>query len=349
MSIEGQVYDYLNLALNNNFENGMQFVVFEKDKCIINATVGFKDKNKTEKVTEDSIFPIFSTTKGVCATLVHIMAERNLLNYNNKMSEYWKDFKADVKVSEVLKMTAELYEEPDDLSLLDLLNWDYMCLKVANMLPKKEPSNEFTYHPLTFGWLAGNLPCLVTGKDFKTLLEEEIKKPLGIKNLYIGAPDEILNDIIDIYSDNELDNKLIDNEITSVNINQFISLMNTPLGRKICCPAASGVASAFELAKFYASFIGYKKPLLNNSQLKKALEDYIFSPQWGYRAYGYQLSFMDNDKSLDKVMFGHNGFNGSFAYCDTKNKLAFAFNKNFKSKNSISNRLIKELYKILGA
>ena len=58
---------------------------------------------------------------------------------------------------------------------------------------------------------------------------------------------------------------------------------------------------------------------------------------------------MDNDKSLDKVMFGQNGFNGSFAYCDTKNKQALAFNKNFKSKNPISNRLIKELYKILGA
>jgi len=56
---------------------------------------------------------------------------------------------------------------------------------------------------------------------------------------------------------------------------------------------------------------------------------------------------MDNDKSLEKVRFGHNGYNGSFGFCDTKNELSFAFNKNYKSDKTINGEILNEFYKML--
>ncbi len=352
MSLEGKVYDYLNKAVESGRENGMQFVVFHKDKCIVNANVGFTDFSKKEKITEDHIFPIFSTTKGVCATLVHIMAERGLLDYNQKVSYYWPGFKANVTVGQILGMTAGLYREQSDLIASDFLDWNYMANRMCELTPLETPGVNFTYHTMTFGWLAGNLACLVTGKDFQTLVEDEIKKPLGLKNLYVGAPKEVAQRVVDIVDEPYInDGRFVVEQTRDISKGwcrgPFYDWMNTTLGRMSVAPAASGVSNALDIAKMYASFNGFKKPLISKNQLIKALEDNRFSTQWGYRGYGYQFQYMDSDKSLEKVRFGHNGYNGSFGFCDTKNELSFAFNKNYKSSKTINGEILNEFYKML--
>ena len=352
MSLEGKVYDYLNKAVNSGRENGMQFVVYHKDKCIVNASVGYTDFSQKEKITENHIFPIFSTSKGICSTLVHILAERGLIDYNKQVPSFWPNFKANVTVGQILGMTAGLYREPSDLIASDFLDWDYMANRMCELTPLETPGKNFTYHTMTFGWLAGHLAVLATGKDFKTLLEEEIKEPLNIKNLYIGAPEEVAEQVVDLVDEPyKTDGKFITNQKRDISKGwcrgPFYDWMNTKLGRMSIAPAASGVADAKSIAKVYASFNGYKKRLVSKNQLIKALEVNKFTTQWGYRGYGYQFSYLDDEKSLNNVRFGHNGYNGSFGFCDTKNQLAFGFNKNYKSDKTINGEILTEFYKML--
>ncbi len=341
--------DYIQKAIDDGRENGVQFVVFHKDKCIVNVNLGYSDLTKTKKITEDTMFPIFSTSKGICATICHKLADRGLFDYSDKVSKYWPGFKADVTIGQVLLMTSALYKEPKNLIASDLLDWDYMCSRMAEMEPSEEVGKTFHYHTVTFGWLAGNIACLVTGKTFPELLEDEIKKPIGISNLYIGAPSSVFKNIVPLYDDTCLNETLfVGDESTRGNGCPMFPLglwMNTENGYATCCPAASGVGSAMDIAKVYATFVGYKTPYFGKDRLNKALKDNIFTPQWGYRAYGYHFRYLSDDKDLSKVLFGHNGYNGSFGYADTMHDLSFGFCKNYKTDRTINEEILNVFYK----
>lgn len=352
MSIEGQINDYLRRAVDEGRENGVQLTVFHKDKCIINACAGYVDRKHSRLVDENTLFPIFSASKGITATLLHRLAERGLFDYEDSVKKYWPGFKADVTIGQVLAMTSAMDIMPGDIIAKDLEDWDYMCGRMAEMLSHEKPGERFIYHSYTFGWLAGNIACLVTGKDFKTLLEEEIKAPLSIHDLYIGTPESEFYRIAELvdepYDNDEL---FIGDEQTRGQGNCMHPLckwMNTASGRRSCCPAVSGIATAYDLARFYASFVGYKQPLISENQLLKAVEDNRYTTEWGYRGYGYQFYYVDDDKDYKKIRFGHGGYNGSLGFADTKNKLAYGFNKNFKSDRTINGELIRVINRIIG-
>ena len=57
---------------------------------------------------------------------------------------------------------------------------------------------------------------------------------------------------------------------------------------------------------------------------------------------------MDDDKDYKKIRFGHGGYNGSLGFADTKNKLAYGFNKNFKSDRTINGELIRVINRNIG-
>jgi len=52
------------------------------------------------------VAPSFSTTKGVASTLVHIMVDRGLLDYDARIATYWPEFgqlgKEDITLRQVM-------------------------------------------------------------------------------------------------------------------------------------------------------------------------------------------------------------------------------------------------------
>ena len=57
--------------------------------------------------------PSFSTTKGVASTLLHILADRGLVDYDDRVADYWPEFaqagKAAITVRQVLSHQSGLY------------------------------------------------------------------------------------------------------------------------------------------------------------------------------------------------------------------------------------------------
>ena len=52
----------------------MQVTVYHNGELVADVVAGYADPEKTRKVTPDTLFPIFSVTKGVVATAAHIAA-----------------------------------------------------------------------------------------------------------------------------------------------------------------------------------------------------------------------------------------------------------------------------------
>jgi CubicO group peptidase (beta-lactamase class C family) len=142
--------------------------------------------------------PSFSTTKGIASTLIHIMADRGLLEYDSRVAEYWPEFgqagKERITVRQVLAHQSGLYhirQMVDDASRM--LEWDYMIQAIERAEPVHPPGERTGYHGLTYGFLVGEILQRVTGKPFPELVQHELVEPLGLDGLYIGAPDEALD------------------------------------------------------------------------------------------------------------------------------------------------------------
>jgi CubicO group peptidase (beta-lactamase class C family) len=142
--------------------------------------------------------PSFSTTKGVASTLVHIMVDRGLLDYEDRVARHWPEFaqagKRDITVRHVLAHQSGLYHIRQMIDHAErMLDWDYMVRAIERTPPIHEPGARTGYHGLTYGFLVGEILRRITGKSFPELVRDELVGPLGLDGMYVGAPPEALS------------------------------------------------------------------------------------------------------------------------------------------------------------
>jgi CubicO group peptidase (beta-lactamase class C family) len=153
----------------------------------------------------DTMAPSYSTTKGVAATLVHILVDRGLLDYDDRVAKHWPEFaqngKARITLRQVLAHQSGLYHIRQMIDHADrMLDWDYMVRAIERAAPIHPPGERTGYHGLTFGFLVGEILQRATGRSFAQLVEEELVKPLQLDGMYVGAPEQALGRAAELIS-----------------------------------------------------------------------------------------------------------------------------------------------------
>lgn len=173
---------------------GAALAVYYKGECVIDAWGGTRDEYGNPW-QEDTLSLSFSTTKGVMSTLMHILADRKMLDYDDPVVKFWPEFgrsgKDKITIRQIMCHEAGLYNIRgmiDDASRI--FDWNYMINTLAAASPVHEPGKSHGYHGMTYGWLTGEIIQRITKKKLCIVLEEEISKPLGLDGLYIGLPEE---------------------------------------------------------------------------------------------------------------------------------------------------------------
>ena len=176
---------------------GAAFAVYHHGECVVDLWGGDLDRHQTPW-REDTMAPSFSTTKGVASTLVHILADRGLVDYEARVADYWPEFaqhgKEEITLRQVLTHQSGLYhirQMVDDASRMR--DWGYMIEAIERAEPCHEPGRRTGYHGLTYGYLIGEILQRVTGKSFPDLVQREIAQPLELDGLFIGAPESELH------------------------------------------------------------------------------------------------------------------------------------------------------------
>jgi CubicO group peptidase (beta-lactamase class C family) len=171
--------------------------VYHRGECVVDLWGGAMDQAGSPW-RRDTMAPSFSTTKGVASTLIHILADRGLLDYDARVADYWPEFaqagKAEITLRQVLCHQSGLYhirQMVDDARRM--LDWEYMIHAIERTPPIHPPGERTGYHGLTYGYLVGEIAQRVAGKPFPQLVQDEITRPLGLDGLYIGAPEEELH------------------------------------------------------------------------------------------------------------------------------------------------------------
>src|SRR3989454_8506987 len=187
------VQEAMDRLVDAGAERGLQVAVYRGADLVDDAVAGIADPESGRRVTPDTPFYNFSVGKGAASTVMHVLAQRGLFDYDTPVVELWPEFgahgKQSVTVRQVLNHTAGVPGIPLDTTIEDLCNWDKMCAAIADQQLWWEPGTKVGYHAYTFGYIAGEIIRRVTGKPLSEVLREELSGPLGVdKELYFGMP-----------------------------------------------------------------------------------------------------------------------------------------------------------------
>jgi len=317
-----QLFDEL---VTTGRERGLQAAVYHNGQLVVDAWAGVADPATGARVDGATLFPTFSTTKGIAATIIHRLAERELLDYDQPVSTYWPEFaaagKATITLRQVLNHTAGLPYLPGDLDPARLGDWAGMCALLAALPPAWPPGSRMEYHALTFGWIVGEVARRVTGCSFGELLMTEICQPLGLTDLYVGLPDNVTTPIAVLEEPGLPTASPASSAPAPVpyRIEPLGAWMNQPAARRVCSPAASGIMTARAVARHYAALLpggvdGVE--LLPPARVRLATTAQFTSTG---EATGRYLGYGPID---GEGTFGHGGYGGSVGLAEPARGLA---------------------------
>ncbi|POO03893.1 Beta-lactamase, class-A [Trema orientale] len=175
---------------------GIQVCAYKDGKVIVDTAAGLLGKYDPRPVQPDSLFPVFSVTKGITAGMLHWLVDNGKLKLEENVANIWPEFRSNgkdpIKVHHVLNHTSGLHNAMGDAAKenpLLLCDWNECLNCIAKAVPETEPGKEQLYHYLSFGWLCGGIIEHASGKKFQEILEEAFIQPLQIEGeLYIGIP-----------------------------------------------------------------------------------------------------------------------------------------------------------------
>jgi len=164
--------------------------VYLEGRPVVDVWTGWSDRKGEVAWTADTGAMVFSATKGLTATVIHLLVDRGLLAYDVPVAEYWPEFaangKSEITVSDVLRHRAGL-SHLKGVGREEVMDHLLMEERLA-AAPLDRTHGKMAYHAITYGWLLSGLARAVTGKGMRELFREELARPLNTDGLYLGRP-----------------------------------------------------------------------------------------------------------------------------------------------------------------
>jgi CubicO group peptidase (beta-lactamase class C family) len=339
----GKVRRFLEEIVAGGEEIGLQVAAYRDGRLVIDACAGVADPATGRKVTSDTLFTVFSTTKGIIYGAIHLLAERGKLSYDDPVSRFWPEFgargKQAVTLGQVMDHSAGVPQMPDGATTEDLCDWDRICAAIADLPPLWEPGTKTGYHAFTVGWILGEVVRRVDGRPAARFVQEEICAPLGLTNLFMGIPDSVEHRVANLVDAPKPEGlpaplALFDRAIPP-NLPAAASLFNRPDVRRASIPGAGGIMTARDLARFYASMAGGvdgvqllppARVALSAQERRRDLDQVLnleIRKGLGWFLHGPNAESIPDSPGA----FGHPGAGGSVGWADPANRLALGFAK----------------------
>jgi CubicO group peptidase (beta-lactamase class C family) len=318
-----------------------------RGSTVVDLVAGYADGAERRPWTPETLAISFSTTKGVASTVIHRLADRGLLEYDEPVATYWPEFAAGGKervtvrhllthragLSSVRAVAARAEDLLDHVGLEDKL-----AARAVHA-----PTERSAYHAITYGWLLAGLARRVTGSGLADLARIEVTEPLGITGLHIGVPDDAREFVAEpvgeflrqigsaadftrrVWGRYRVSRTTIE-ALLVPGFHRLFEGADPPIWHTEM-PAVNGVISSRALAELYAPLAnaggdGFLSPErvheLGRVQVRTA--DAVLGLQMRWRL-GYHQGF----GSGGRMAFGHYGYGGSGGWADPETGLSVGF------------------------
>jgi CubicO group peptidase (beta-lactamase class C family) len=351
-------------------EIGAAVSVVVDGRPVVDLWGGLADAHTERPWAKDTPVLVYSTTKGPTATCALRLWEQGLLDLDAPVADVWPEFaaagKEAVTTRHLLTHQAGLPVFDEPITFTECHDPDLVAARLAAQAPHWEPGTAHGYHPLTWGWLVGEVARRVSGRSVGAMVAE-----FGL-DLWVGLPPErealvarlaagrfdlsamspddpgltFVAAIMDVES---LTFRAFANPPGQLDVESF----NAPELHQAEWPAANGIATARALATLYGELALDR--VLSSATLDEAVRTQVSGPD---KVLAIDTSF-GLGFSLHSAMsphaaggaFGHEGAGGSVAFADRAKGLGFAYVMNQLTASlgadRRSRRLVEAVYSCL--
>ena len=338
-------------------ELGAGFAVIHRGELVASLTGGWADRQKTHPWEANTLVPVYSTTKGISALVLAALIDQLPGGYETPVADVWPEFAANgkgaVTLAEVLSHQAGL---PGFASEIDPDLWldPLACAAaIAALAPMWPPGTQHGYHPLTWGYIAGEIAYRLSGKTLGTVLPEMFPDV----DFRVGLPASDHARVADMMRPRALADL---GELNDYRRAAFVHKWSAPnrggaIWREIEIPSANGHGTAEAVATLYSNYAsgggGVVSPGIFEDLIRPRTHgpDLVLPMVTSFGA-GIMLNthgfFGPNPEAL-----GHCGWGGSMATADPDEELTCAYVMNRQSNVLVGDpravRLVEAVYAAL--
>jgi CubicO group peptidase (beta-lactamase class C family) len=358
-TLNARVEELIRRQVSEGNQIGVQVCAYQNGEMVVDAWAGEMGPADHRVVEAGTLFNCFSTTKGVAATALHILADRGAIDYEAPVAKYWPAFaangKAGITVAQAMSHQAGLHAAPAAEVMLD---WDRAIDYIANLAPAWEPGTATGYHALTYAWVVGGIVQGASGRHIKDVIREEIAEPLGVADsMFVGIPDGLEDRLASLQTaprpsaeqmkDSPMAQLPPDHDFFKAMPPNSGLNFNDMAVRKACIPSANGHFTARSLAKMYGALanggeidgvrlVSPERIALMSAVQVDTPDRVLFMPipkSIGFMNGGL-VGGVSGATGPRRTAFGHPGAGGSIAFADPEVGLSVAVTIN-KMQNSL--------------
>lgn len=347
-------------AFEDNFahrrEVGAAVAVWVEGDLVVNLWGGSADAAGIRPWQQDTLASVYSGSKGLASTCIHLLADRGEIDLDAPVARYWPEFgqagKQDITIAMVLGHRSGVIGPREPMDWQQVTDWDAVCARIAAATPWWPPGSAQGYQVVTFGFILGEIVRRVTGRTIGHYLRTEVAEPLGA-DVHIGLPAwqhhrcaEMVNkpSVRSLLADNQVDRppaSLDEHPMAGWAVSMDfvpddeLGVQALDAWRAAEFPSTNAHVSALGMATFYNALAQEK--LLTREHMERCRVSqggFDVDVVLGARVadHGWGLGYMLNQRGVagpNTGIFGHGGSGGSFAFVDLEHRIGYAYVMNY--------------------
>lgn len=322
--------------IKDGLHPGAQLCVFYQGEPVIELASGLVSPGG-RPVTNQTLYQIRSTTKTLSTIVMLMLYEKNRFAFEDPVAKHWPEFgkngKQSITIAHIMSHSAGIPDgpmiPPDKLG-----DRKAVAAAVETMKPIWTPGTDNGYHAATFGWVLDELVYRWEGRNISRFLAEEVIKPLGLKNIFIGLPAQEFPRMAKMF----VEGGVRERQDTRARFSDFL---NTPEGMGLPLAWVGGVSTARDLA-YLMNILAYEGTFASRTFFTGKTQEKATHPQnppevndrrltlpvrWGLGFMVGTTPRIYGDRPNPRVV-GHAGGSACIAWADPDLKLTVAFLSN---------------------
>jgi CubicO group peptidase (beta-lactamase class C family) len=354
----GPMVDAFVANFREHGEVGAAVTVYAQGRTVVDLWGGLADPRTGRAWTATTPAVVFSCTKGVLAICAYLLKQDGRLDLDAPVARYWPEFgqqgKDQMPVRWLLTHRAGLSALDCSFSREEVLAWDPVIAAIEAQAPLWTPGTAYAYHPITFGWLIGEVIRRISGGSVGVFVRRRLAEPLRLR-LWIGLPPAerdgvawLLAPLPDTDPEagranaDALEDPVVERGLTMGGAFAFPAdgdhvSFNDPDIQAAEIPGANGIADARSLARLYAACVSpidgprlmppasVEDALVERSSGRQRFGGPDRGERWGT---GFAIASPPHAPLLGPRSFGHGGAGGELAFADDEHGVGFAYINN---------------------
>ena len=321
---------------------GMQLFVARHGRAVVHEGIGLRGQDDVP-IDRSTRFCVFSASKPVTATALHLLVERGEVGYHDRVVRFLPEFgqhgKRGVTVEHLLLHQAGIPDTAATVPVSAYQDFPEAIRRICALVPDSRPGEVTAYHPLTAMAVVAEIVQRVSGTSLREFCADEVFGPLGMCRTTYGLPEHLLGQASDTVG-------------STPERAQVADVWSSTAVRRALHPGIGIHSTAADLGRFYQAWLdgrsGSAAALVAPATVRLATA--VHTPPGARAGFGYGFivgvdpSAPGSRGSLcSSATFGHPGMCSAQAYADPEAGLVVVLLANVDPGQEASDRRFAQL------